>query len=106
MTFYATSDVVYYWRGCGKRKCDWSLRWCGPAQAIGFEGNNIWVSHRNRTLKCATVHARPATSEEVMLSPDSFNQLLEQGESAPLDAVPPTPVPVDHGQTPGEKELF
>ena len=86
---YAVGDVVYYWRGRGKRKCDWSLRWLGPARVIGFEHNNVWVSHRNRTIKAAAVHLRPATGSEKMLAPDAFTRLLEGDSLQPLDAVPP-----------------
>ena len=109
---YAVGDVVYYWRGRGKRKCDWSLRWCGPARVIGFEQNNVWVSHRNRTIKCAAIHLRPASQEERLLSPDAFTKLLEKpGDSTPLDAVPALPEkdefsPENDEHYPGDKDQY
>ena len=57
-------DQVFYWRGVGQKQSAWAERWHGPAVIIGFEANNVWVSHRGTTLKCAARHVRAALPEE------------------------------------------
>ena len=42
-------------------------QWLGPARVIGFEGGNVWVSHRATAFKCAKeqLHmASPAEADE------------------------------------------
>ena len=85
---FSLGDQVYYWRGRG-RKRDWSACWHGPAVVIGYEANNLWLTHRNTTVKCSTRHVRLAEPEERLPWDQVFQQAF--AEQPPND--PPRDAP-------------
>ena len=97
---FHVGDRVYYWRGKALKKSDWSNRWIGPATVVGREGNSLWLSHRNRTIKAAAIHVRLATKEETLLSPGEFERLMnwynadtdKNADGNPVDDNMPQPV--------------
>ena len=67
---FQVGDVVYYWRGNGKAKCEWAAHWHGPATVIGLQHESLWLAHRTTTVKCSKGHVRHATaSEQLPLGP-------------------------------------
>ena len=40
---FSIGDRVFYWRA--RKKSDSAARWHGPAIVIGYEANNLWLSH-------------------------------------------------------------
>ena len=93
---FSLGDQVYYWRGRGRAKRDWSARWHGPAIVIGYEGNNLWLTHRNCTVKCSTRHVRLAEPEERLPWDQVFRQAFAEQPAgdrpdAPFGATDPLP---------------
>ena len=63
---------------------DWATRWHGPGIVIGYEANNLWLTQRNTTVKCATRHVRLAEPEERLPWDQVFQQAF--AEQQPNDA--------------------
>ena len=74
---YQIGDQVFYFRAT-KVKRQWSTQWHGPASIIGFENNNVWLAHRNSTVKCAVRSLRPAQPSEML----PWSNLLRTRSSA------------------------
>ena len=76
---YQVGDQVYYWRGLGKHKVKkhWAQRWHGPAVVIGHEQNNLWLAHRNLTIKASARHVRAAEASELIDWKDIFEKAVE-----------------------------
>ena len=63
---FAVGDKVAYWRrGKGQGFKQGGARWHGRATVVGFQGDNLIVSHRNNFLRCAPEQVRHATLAEV-----------------------------------------
>ena len=63
---FAVGDEVAYWRrGKGQGFKQGGARWHGRATVVGFQGNNLIVSHRNNFLRCALEQVRHAALAEV-----------------------------------------
>ncbi|CAK0818246.1 unnamed protein product [Prorocentrum cordatum] len=77
---FSIGDQVFYWRGLNKAKKMWNFKWHGPRVFIGYKGNNVWVSHRNATLKCSPKHIRPALPEECVPWNEIFDALAHDNE--------------------------
>lgn len=71
---FECGDQVFYFRGASKSKREWASRWHGPALVLGFEGNNLWLSHRNCVVKCSVRHVRLAEPEEEL----PWKEVLDQ----------------------------
>ena len=78
-TTYHAGDQVVYWRGLGKHKAKkhWAARRHGPAVAIGREADNLWLAHRNLTIKASSRHQRPADASEVVDWKGIFERALD-----------------------------
>ena len=54
---FAVGDKVAYWRrGKGQGFKQGGARWHGRATVVGFQGDNLNVSHRNNFLRCALLN--------------------------------------------------
>ena len=63
---FTVVDKVAYWRrGKGQGFKQGGARWHGRATVVGFQGDNLIVSHRNNFLRCAPEQVRHATLAEV-----------------------------------------
>ena len=71
---FECGDQAFYFRGGSTSKREWASRWHGPALVLGFEGNNLWLSHRNCVVKCSVRHVRLAEPEEEL----PWKEVLDQ----------------------------
>lgn len=54
-------ETIFYFHGASKRS--WSGRWHGPA-VVGHEGANLWLSHKDQTLRVSIRLSRVAEPQE------------------------------------------